>query len=122
MKALRVLVVEDDGLVALLLAELMAGMGHAVCAIAASEAEAVTAAVRHKPDLLVVDARLGHGSGIAAVDEILRARDGPLAHIFVSGNAGGVQALRPGAVVVRKPFREADLAKAVEIALGAAAG
>ena len=37
MKALRVLVIEDDALIGLLLAELLAGMGHDVCATAATE-------------------------------------------------------------------------------------
>jgi hypothetical protein len=39
----------------------------------------------------------------------------------MSGDARKVQALRPDAVVVRKPFREAELVRAIEIALGAAA-
>jgi CheY-like chemotaxis protein len=119
MNALRVLVVEDDALIALLLAELLAGMGHDVCATAATEAQAVTAAARHRPDLIIVDAALARGSGVSAVEEILRA--GPVAHLFVSGDPGTVQALRPSAVVVRKPFREADLVKAIESALNAAA-
>jgi len=34
MKTLRVLVIEDDALIAMLLAELLAGMGHTVCATA----------------------------------------------------------------------------------------
>jgi two-component system, response regulator PdtaR len=119
MKALRILVVEDDALIATLLSELLAGMGHDVCAIAATEAHAVTAAIRHSPDLMIVDAGLGRGSGVSAVDEILRTA--PTAHLFVSGDPQKVQAARPGAVVVRKPFREADLVKAIEIALDAAA-
>jgi CheY-like chemotaxis protein len=41
MKALRVLVIEDDVLVAMLLAEVIQGMGHDVCATAYTEAEAV---------------------------------------------------------------------------------
>ena len=80
MKALRVLVVEDDALIAMLLSELLAGMGHDVCATAASEAEAVIAATRYDPDLMIVDARLGRGSGVSAVEQILRA--GPVAHVF----------------------------------------
>ena len=38
MKALRVMVVEDDGMIAMLLAEVLTGMGHDVCAIEATEA------------------------------------------------------------------------------------
>jgi CheY-like chemotaxis protein len=118
MKALRVLVIEDDALIAMLLSELLAGMGHDVCATATTEADAVIAATRHRPDLMIVDARLGRGSGVSAVEEILRA--GPVAHLFISGDAEKVQTRQPDAVVVRKPFREAELARAIDTALAAA--
>jgi CheY-like chemotaxis protein len=118
MKALRVLVIEDDALIAMLLAELLAGMGHDVYATAATEAEAVIAAALYRPDLMIVDAGLGRGSGVSAVEEILRA--GPVAHVFISGDAGRVHARKPDAVVVRKPFREAELARAIDTALATA--
>jgi two-component system, response regulator PdtaR len=118
MKALRVLVIEDDALIAMLLTEMLAGMGHDVCATAATEAEAVSAATRYDPDLMIVDAGLGRGSGVSAVEEILRA--GPLAHVFISGDAGRVRVRKPDAVVVRKPFREAEIARAIDLALAAA--
>jgi CheY-like chemotaxis protein len=119
MKALRVLVVEDDAMIAMLFAEVLAGMGHDVCAIEATEADAVATAVRCRPDLMIVDVRLGDGSGVSAVEEILRT--GPVPHVFVSGDTSRVQTLRPGAVVIQKPFRESDLARAIQRALGAAA-
>jgi DNA-binding response OmpR family regulator len=119
MKALRVLVVEDDTMIGMLLADVLAEMGHDVCAIEATEADAVAAAVRCKPDLMIVDARLGDGSGVSAVEEILRA--GFVPHVFVSGETSSVQALRPDAVVIQKPFREPDLARAIQRALGATA-
>jgi CheY-like chemotaxis protein len=71
MKALRVLVIEDDALIAILLAELLASMGHDVCATAATAAEAVNAATRYDPDLMIVDAGLGRESGVSVVEEIL---------------------------------------------------
>jgi two-component system, response regulator PdtaR len=119
MEALRVLVVEDDALIAVLLAEVLAAMGHEVCATAATEADAVTAASRFKPDLMIVDAGLGRGSGVSAVEQILRA--GPLAHVFMSGDAARVRERRPGAVVIRKPFREAELVRAIDVAIDAVA-
>src|SRR5207248_5433836 len=118
MKALRVLVIENDALIAMLLTEMLAGMGHDVCATAATEADAVSAATRYDPDLMIVDAGLGRGSGVSAVEEILRA--GPLAHVFISGDAGRLGVRKPDAVVVRKPFREAELARAIDLALAAA--
>jgi CheY-like chemotaxis protein len=118
MKSLRVLVVEDNALIAMLLAQLLDGMGHDVCGTAATEAEAVIAASRHRPDLMIVDASLGPGSGVSAVDKILR--EGPLAHVFISGDAERVRARKPSAVVLRKPFRKAELASAIDLALAAA--
>jgi two-component system, response regulator PdtaR len=119
MKALRVLVVEDNAMIGLLLAELLEEMGHDVCAIEATEADAVIAAIRYRPDLMIVDARLGDESGVSAVEEILRA--GSVPHLFVSGDTSGVRVLRPGAVIIQKPFRESDLARAIQRAIGAAA-
>ena len=115
MKTLRVLVIEDNALIAILLSEMLADMGHFVCATAATESEAVVAAARYGPDLMIVDAGLGQGSGVSAAEEILRA--GPLAHVFISGDADRVRLRKPDAVVVRKPFREAELARAINMAL-----
>jgi hypothetical protein len=50
-------------------------------------------------------------------EEILRA--GPLAHMFISGDAEKAEA-QLDAVVVRKPFREAELARAIDAALATA--
>jgi two-component system, response regulator PdtaR len=119
MKALRVLVAEDNALIALLLGEVLTGMGHEVCATVGTEHEAVIAAAHHNPDLMIVDAGLGQGSGVSAAEAILRAR--PIPHVFITGDAERVRLRQPDAVVVRKPFREAELAKAIEIALGTAA-
>ncbi len=118
MKALRILVVEDDILIGMLLAEMLEGMGHDVCAVEATEADAVTAALQYKPDLMIVDARLGDGSGVSAVEQILRT--GPVPHLFVSGETSKVKALRPDAVVIQKPFLETDLARAIQRARGTA--
>jgi CheY-like chemotaxis protein len=114
-EALRILVAEDDAMIGVLLFDLLSGMGH-LCIVAATEAAAVIDALRYCPDLMIVDAQLGDGSGIAAVEEILRA--GPMPHLFVSGDARQVSSLRPSAVVLQKPFREADLARAIQQAVG----
>jgi len=115
MAALRVLVVEDDAIIGALLAEMLEGMGHDVCAVEATEADAVTAAARWRPDLMIVDVRLGEGSGVSAVDEIHRA--GPVPHVFVSADISRLQSLRPGAAIIQKPYREADLARVIRRAL-----
>jgi DNA-binding response OmpR family regulator len=116
LSALRIMVVEDEDAIALLLAEVLEGMGYEVCAIEATEAGAVTAAVECRPDLMIVDVRLGGGSGVAAVDQILLGSFVP--HVFVTGDLSRVRKLKPSAVTIQKPFREAELASAIQLALG----
>jgi CheY-like chemotaxis protein len=113
--SLQILIVEDDAVVARLYGEVLEGMGHEVCAIVGDEVQAVAAALRYRPDLMLVDQRLAAGSGVGAVKEILATLFIP--HIFVCGNPAPVRLLRPNAVVLRKPFQEAELAAAIEQAL-----
>lgn len=114
-KKLRILVVEDDEVIGELLAEMLDEMGHDVCAVEATEADAVTAAARCHPDLMIVDAWLGRGSGVAAVSEI--CRHGFVPHVFISGQISRVRAVRPDAVMIQKPFGEDDLAAAMTRAM-----
>ena len=112
MKSLRVLIVEDEAIIGMLLAEVLVGMGHEVCGIAMTETEAVAMAAKGSPDLLIVDAGLPEGNGVSAVAEILRARLVP--YIFMSGDLAGVRASKPDATLLEKPFLESDLVRAIE--------
>lgn len=118
LRARRVLVVEDNKLIGTLYIELLEEMGHSVCAIVATETEAVAAASIHKPDLMIVDASLAEGSGVSAVKRILRA--GFVPHVFISGNATSVRQDRSDAIVMQKPFWGPDLECAIQRALAAA--
>jgi CheY-like chemotaxis protein len=115
---LRILVAEDDAMIATLLGELLEGLGHDVCSIEASEAGLVSAALRERPDLMIVDANLGAGSGLAAIREVLRLEDIP--YLLMSG--GPVKMAPQDAVVLEKPFWESDLVRAIERALVAHVG
>jgi CheY-like chemotaxis protein len=115
MKDPRVLVVEDEPTIALLLAELLTGLGWDVCAIETCEAGAVKAAAELNPDLMIVDGQLGAGCGVAAVTEILK--NGFVPHLFVSGDHRRIKSMLPGSIVIQKPFFELDLARAMKGAL-----
>jgi CheY-like chemotaxis protein len=116
-KAPRVVVVEDDAMIGVLLGEMLEGMGYDVCSIEATEADAVTAAALYRPDLMIVDVQLGDGSGVSAIDTIHRAR--PVPHVFVSGDIARLRALKPGSIAIQKPYRESELALTIQRALGA---
>ena len=113
MTPLRIVVVEDDEMVGWVLAETLAAMGHDVCAVEATEGAAVAAAARHRPDLLIVDVGLGEGNGVSVMQRITRM--GPVPHLFITGHDPHASLLH--AEVLRKPFREADLAAAIGRAL-----
>jgi DNA-binding response OmpR family regulator len=111
MTALRLLIVEDDALIGALLAETLEDMGYEICAIAGTEAEAIAKAFQYKPDLMIVDATLGEGSGVSAIETI--AKRAFIPHLFISGDILTVKAARPDAIVVQKPFRDAELDQAI---------
>ena len=118
MKALQILLVEDDSLIAMLLVETLAEMGHGVCAVEATECGAVAAALRCRPDLIIVDAQLRKGNGVSAVEQILGG--GFVPHLFISGDIKKVLARRPDAVAIAKPFRESELVQAIQRAFDVA--
>ncbi len=110
---MRILIAEDDAVLGLLLGEILEGLGHTICAIVATEDEAVRGATETRPDLIIVDGRLRDGSGISAMRRILR--EGPVAHLFMSGDI--ILPLEGAAAVLRKPFSENDLVQAIELAV-----
>jgi CheY-like chemotaxis protein len=116
MTALSVLVVEDDAMIGMLLAEMLGEMGYNVCAIAATEEDAVADATRCEPGLMIVDEQLLEGSGVSAVNRIHRLR--PIPCVFISG--APTHPRRPGTTVLQKPFLEEDLVRAILYVVGSA--
>jgi CheY-like chemotaxis protein len=113
MKGLRILVVEDDAIIGMLIAEMLVAMGHVVCALETDETGAVAAAARHRPELMIVDRQLREGSGGSAVQTIMMKERIP--HLFITG--GRPDPNLSGSVVLRKPFRESELVDAMNRAL-----
>ncbi|MEO6012368.1 MAG: response regulator [Devosia sp.] len=111
------LVVEDEGMIAMAIADVLGQMGHYVCGAVGTEADAVATSQRSNPDLIIIDARLRVGSGIAAMGKILSYRYVP--HIYISGDSLVAETLDHGAVILQKPFDEAQLAHAITRAMTA---
>ena len=115
MKPVRILIAEDDSLIAMCLEELLEVMGHEVCAVVSDQSEVIAAAAQRAPDLMIIDEVLREGSGIAAVDEILL--NGFIPHIFATGNDRRVLTCNPDAIVLQKPYSVQALSRAIERAL-----
>lgn len=81
--ASKVLIIEDEPIIALDLENLVSELGHQVVGIAATRDEAVAKAKSESPGLVLADINLGEGgSGIDAVNEILTSFDIPV--IFIT--------------------------------------
>jgi two-component system, response regulator PdtaR len=116
MKPLRILIVEDDPMIGPVLAEMLEDLGHVVCGVEVNAENAVAAAARYRPELMIVDIGLGQRSGVAAVNEILEL--GFVPHVFVTGDVLGRLGLGPNAVLIQKPFRGPEIVAAIERAIG----
>ena len=81
--ASRVLIIEDEMIIALDLESLVTELGHTVTGVATTRSEAVSMAREHNPDLILADIQLADGSsGIDAATEILGGRSIPV--IFIT--------------------------------------
>ncbi len=111
--ASRVLIIEDEPIIAMDLETLVTGLGHSVVGNARTHAEAVAMATRERPGLVLADIRLADGtSGLEAVNEILTTFDVPV--IFITAYPESLlTGERPEPTfLIAKPFRE-DTVKAV---------
>lgn len=110
--SVRVLVIEDEAIIALDVADIVRNAGHEVVGIAATEKAAVELARKHSPHLVLADIQLrGADSGISAVNEIMRTMTVPV--IFVTGFPERLltgKRVEP-AFVISKPF-DPDLLRA----------
>lgn len=111
LNGLKVLVVEDEMLVSMLLEDMLAGLGCLVVGPAAELDEAMKLAESAEIDLALLDVNLG-GKPIFPVADALKARGVPFAFASGYGEAGLSDSHR-GAAVIQKPFREGDLAQAL---------
>lgn len=109
----RVLIIEDEPIIAMDLQQLVESAGHDVVGVASSEDEAVAIAEAERPSLVLADVNLGQGGdGASAVARILSRHDTPV--IFVTAYPERLltgQDVEP-AFVITKPFEPTTLAVA----------
>jgi DNA-binding NarL/FixJ family response regulator len=114
--ALRILIVEDDVLIAMDAEMTLLDAGHEVVGIAADEEAAIALALRTSPDVLLLDLRLARGGCGRRVAERLAGKV-RAAIVFASGNLTPdtrtrLMALSPAAMLP-KPYRPEQLVRAM---------
>jgi CheY-like chemotaxis protein len=103
----RVLVVEDEYLVAMLVEEMLEGLGYEVAQVAATLEAALNAATNASFDVAILDINL-NGNPSAPVAEVLTTRGIPF--IFATGyGAAGLDNRYVSTPTLQKPFYEDDL-------------
>lgn len=111
---MHALIIEDELLLALTVEGELPKLGYTSIEIAASMPEAILAAQKQCPDLIVADHQIIDGTGTDAVLAICSDKAIPV--VFVTGSSLEVRARLPSALIVGKPFALTDL----EAAIGAA--
>lgn len=112
---LRVLIVEDEHLVAMTLKVQLEALGCEVLGIGRDADSGVAMARELAPDLVLMDIGLPGRSGVEATREILAERPVRIIIVTAYDDERVKKALEAGALVaVRKPILEAQLAKAIE--------
>jgi CheY-like chemotaxis protein len=109
--SLNVLVVEDEGIIAMLLEDMLNELGHNMVAAASSVEDARAQAAKWTIDLAILDVNLGRQSSYPLAQDF-RAKGIPF--ILATGyGAGGLDAEWRDNVVLQKPFEVKALSSAI---------
>ncbi|MGB0385461.1 MAG: PAS domain S-box protein [Ardenticatenaceae bacterium] len=120
MKKARIIVVEDEVIIAMEIEERLASLGYDVLATLSSGEEAIVKVAQMQPDLVLMDIMLrGEINGMTAASHIRARFDIPIVYLTAYGDEN---TLRQAKVTepfgyILKPFEERDLKVAIEIAL-----
>jgi CheY-like chemotaxis protein len=113
----RILVIEDELIVARDLGNLLCRLGHVPIGHASNGPDAIRLASERKPDLILMDIRLnGPIDGVQAANEIVRQLNVPViyvtanSHLFLDGKSTMVHPY----LCIAKPFSELSVQAAIE--------
>ncbi|SIP96957.1 PAS domain S-box-containing protein/diguanylate cyclase (GGDEF) domain-containing protein [Alkalispirochaeta americana] len=116
----RVLIVEDEKIIALDLQRRLEKFGYRVVALCATADEAVAQALEHCPDIILMDIMLGGDrDGIDAAIEIKERQSTPIVFLTAYADDNTVARAKKAEPVgyVLKPFKERELRTTIDIAL-----
>jgi CheY-like chemotaxis protein len=113
----RILVVEDELMIRMLLQDMLADLGHTLAGEAGGIEEALTLAKQSEFDLAILDVNL-NGQPISPVVEVLVARGLPFVFATGYGQRGVPEAYRQ-TPTLQKPFQAEALARAINAAIPA---
>ena len=121
----RILIVEDEALVAWEISDMLRDLGHQICGVAATAEEAVRMAAAHRPDLILMDVTLrGPRDGIDAATEIQACRSVRI--LYVTAHSDPVTRARMEATgpvgILHKPYTDGEVEQVITAALAEGSG
>ncbi|WP_313404670.1 response regulator [Aeromicrobium sp.] len=114
----RVVIAEDEALIRMDLAEMLAEQGYEVVGEAAEGQAAVDLAREHHPDLVMMDVQMPGVDGITAASQIAAERIAPVVMLTAFSQRELVERARDAGAMAYlvKPFTASDLVPAIEMA------
>jgi two-component system, response regulator PdtaR len=111
---MRILIVEDEPIIALSTQVDLETAGHTVVGLAMTSDEAITLADRCRPDLVLMDIRLAKGNGVEAAEAIYARWTIPslFATSYVEHSADRCHAALG---CLRKPYSRRNLVQSIQI-------
>ncbi len=115
----RVVIAEDEALIRMDLAEMLAEEGYDVVAQAGDGQTAVELAEQHRPDLVMLDVKMPRLDGISAAQRIAAQRIAPVVILTAFSQRDLVERARDAGAMAYlvKPFTQNDLVPAIEMAV-----
>ena len=119
MDSLRIVIADDEPIIRLDLRKTLENMGHQVVGEAGDGAKAVEAARELKPDIIILDIKMPEMDGIEAAKIITTEGVAPVLLLTAYSQKDLVDRAKDAGVFAYlvKPFKEADLLPAMEIAI-----
>ncbi|HEX5689799.1 MAG TPA: response regulator [Roseiflexaceae bacterium] len=116
---LRLVIADDESIIRMNLKETLVGLGYLVIGEAGDGVSVINLARELRPDLVVMDIKMPKLDGIAAAKILTEERIAPVLLLTAYSDRELVDRAREAGVVnyVVKPFRDAELLPAIEIAL-----
>jgi two-component system, response regulator PdtaR len=114
-----VVIAEDETLIRMDLAEMLAEEGYDVVGQAGDGAKAIELAEELKPDLVILDVKMPVLDGIAAAEAIAGKRIAPVVMLTAFSQRDLVERARDAGAMsyLVKPFTQSDLVPAIEMAV-----